>query len=659
MKKIMLLLVLAVGCFLNSTAQDEFIIVKHLSHYRPDGFQLSIWGSDITIHWEEVGFPQNKGIVTNINSPNGYYSFNIDKPISTTDGFPKYILKISGGLTRYAGGALEIKQWGNIAWSTMASAFTHSAKLQITATDVPDLSRVTDMSSMFANCTELIGHPSMNNWNTATVTNMREVFSYCRAFNTDIGSWNTVNVTNMHGMFSNADAFNQPIGSWNTGKVTDMGLMFYLVDAFDQDIGNWNTSKVTNFGGMLDGASTFNQSLANWDISSMIYGGAIIRGTAVDCGNYDRTIAGWLKTAPKRSMNMQVSGLKYSSPCGVYAREILSKPIAHGGEYGWSFAGDTYDPSCAAENTFCASMPEALVEQWGGNPVSGNISKKVWISAVQPAAYVGRHYEITPVNNPQAATGRVTLFFTNQEFKDFNAQTPAPAALLPDANDPATTEARKANLLVEKRSGTSSDGSGLPETYTGTVQNINPEDANIVWNTDANRWEVTFAVTGFSGFFVKTQATALPVNFGPVEAFFRNGQLFVNWSTLTETNNHHFDIEISADGKTFKKTGSLLSKATGGNASTPLNYSFSLSQPEAIALAGLSLLLLAGSLLYGLNKKWRCIPVAAIMALTALIACSKNEAPVGNQAAKAFIRISQVDIDGKKSYSKTVQVEQR
>jgi hypothetical protein len=57
----------------------------------------------------------------------------------------------------------------------------------------------------------------------------------------------------------------------------------------------------------------------------------------------------------------------------------------------------------------------------------------------------------------------------------------------------------KANLRIEKRTGTSSDGTGNINTY-GTASTIDPADADIIWNATTTRWEVSFDVTGFSGF---------------------------------------------------------------------------------------------------------------------------------------------------------------
>jgi Mycoplasma protein of unknown function, DUF285/Bacterial Ig-like domain (group 3) len=132
------------------------------------------------------------------------------------------------------------------------------------------------------------------------------------------------------------------------------------------------------------------------------------------------------------------------------------------------------------------------------NAISGNTTAKVWIETTQSTQFVKRHYEITPVANATTATGKVTLYFTQQEFTDFNAVN---VSKLPTG---PTDAAGIGNLIIEKLPGSSSNGTGLPNTYTGTPVTINPADADIVWNAGASRWEVSFDITGFGGFFVKS-----------------------------------------------------------------------------------------------------------------------------------------------------------
>lgn len=112
----------------------------------------------------------------------------------------------------------EVSQWGNIQWQSMNGAFRFCKQLNITATDTPDLSQVTDMSYMFDNNYALTA--SLNNWDVS-------------------------NVTKMAYLFAGATHFNQPLNLWDVSKVTDMNQMFLQASNFSQDLSGWNTVNVT------------------------------------------------------------------------------------------------------------------------------------------------------------------------------------------------------------------------------------------------------------------------------------------------------------------------------------------------------------------------------------------------------------------------------
>jgi hypothetical protein len=209
----------------------------------------------------------------------------------------------------------------------------------------------------------------------------------------------------------------------------------------------------------------------------------------------------------------------------------------------------------------------------GGNTTAqGNITTRVWVESTQPGTvgnqFVKRHYEITPANNASTATGKVTLYFTQSEFDDFNAV----SALDLPAN--SSDGIGKANLLIEKRGGVSSDGSGLPNTYTGTVSTINPNDADIIWNSVLNRWEVSFEVTGFSGFFVKTQATVLPVRWLSISGkLTAANRARVNWQ-VQESNVENYILEKTTNNAQWITIANIKSKGDGIN-----SYSFTEATP--------------------------------------------------------------------------------
>ncbi len=203
----------------------------------------------------------------------------------------------------------------------------------------------------------------------------------------------------------------------------------------------------------------------------------------------------------------------------------------------------------------CKSLAE--IQSVGSKPVTGNITAKVWVDTSQPSQFVKRHFEITPDDAQAAsATARVTLYATDAEFAAFNSKSPVPQNLLPLSTDDATTRtARIANIQIEKRAGKSSDGTGEPSTYPGTATTITPSSADIVWNSTAERWEISFNVSGFSGFFIKTQSSPLPVRWVSVSASLNvENQPVIKWK-VQETNVAVYAVQKSLDARSFESIG--------------------------------------------------------------------------------------------------------
>lgn len=182
---------------------------------------------------------------------------------------------------------MKITQWGDIKWASMGYAFHGCSSLQIDTSSVPDLSRVTDMTYMFAQATSFTGKNSyINNWDTSSVMNMLGVFFLATAFNEDIGNWDTSNITNMMGVFYLATAFNKDIGNWDTSSVIHMGQMFRGARAFNQDIGNWDTSSAYAMDVMFGDAEAFYQDLSRWNVSGVRYRAGFCTGAPI-CNNPD------------------------------------------------------------------------------------------------------------------------------------------------------------------------------------------------------------------------------------------------------------------------------------------------------------------------------------------------------------------------------------
>ncbi|HHB93698.1 MAG TPA: BspA family leucine-rich repeat surface protein [Campylobacterales bacterium] len=151
---------------------------------------------------------------------------------------------------------VSIIKWGDIEWKSMDSAFFGCSNLKGEANDIPNLSKVTKLDSMF---------------NGASL------------FNQDISDWNVSTVTSMKDMFSNATAFNQNLENWDISNVTDMSGIFtgltLSLENYDSLLIGWS-SKTPQRGVTLDAGSSQYSSISEVQRTKLVnsYGWNILDG---------------------------------------------------------------------------------------------------------------------------------------------------------------------------------------------------------------------------------------------------------------------------------------------------------------------------------------------------------------------------------------------
>ena len=175
-------------------------------------------------------------------------------------------------IIRFGGGGdkdkmLDIKLWGTIVWSTFNSAFNNCDNMLVTATDIPDLSQVTSLKSMFEEATSV--NPDVSNWDTSNVTDMEALFLRAASANPNTSNWDVSNVTDMRRMFRQASSANPDTSNWNVSSVTDMSYMFESASSANPNTSNWDVSSVTDMGFMFESASSANPNTSNWDVSNV------------------------------------------------------------------------------------------------------------------------------------------------------------------------------------------------------------------------------------------------------------------------------------------------------------------------------------------------------------------------------------------------------
>lgn len=229
------------------------------------------------------------------------------------------------------------------------------------------------------------------------------------------------------------------------------------------------------------------------------------------------------------------------------------------------------------------------------------------------------------------------------------------------------TAARNANgpKSISLRSSVDNYANDIGNITYNTTLIANPTTYNISLTGFQNiTTSITFRIYGWNGVaesgtfginsFNFNGATALPVTFSNLQAAHSNGQLKIKWTTLTETNNNHFEVEVSDDGSNFTKIATISSKAINGNSGIPIQYEHTI--PLSNLALGLFPLIFA-MLSFGFKKRSYQMALLGVSIAIGifLVSCNKESISINESNNKIFIRIAQVDIDGTKTTSKIIK----
>ena len=251
-----------------------------------------------------------------------------------------YTVRISGDFTKIRLGdnpanaqkLQSIEQWGAMRWSSMEYAFAAAANMTYGATDSPDLSGVSDMSSMFNNAHSFNG--DLSDWDVSGVANMGSMFYDARSFNGDISAWDVSMVTNMDHIFRGAAAFNGDISAWDVSRVTDMSYMFHLASSFNGDISAWDVSRVTDMHYMFRDASSFNGDISAWDVSRVLNMYNMFR----DASSFNGDISAWDVSMVTNMRHMFTGADSYTGNLGPWYITLDRTLIHEDGAYAANIA---------------------------------------------------------------------------------------------------------------------------------------------------------------------------------------------------------------------------------------------------------------------------------------------------------------------------------
>jgi len=344
---------------------DDFIMTYEVTNVTGLDVQYPFYGDNFTIDLGDGNTLTNDDVnITGIHhtySEPGTYTIIVTGAINRVNF-------IHGSGTNMKEKVKSIEQWGSAQWISMENAFSGLRNLTINATDVPDLSLVTNMYSMFRGC-RLLNSP-LNNWDVSNVTNMVRLFREATNFNQPLDNWNVSNVTNMDEMFARASSFNQninswdvsnvnsmidmfgcfpednssfnqPLNNWDVSNVTDMYWMFRNAYAFNQPLDNWDVSNVTEFGYMFNNATSYNQNINSWNTINAIS----MRGMFHGASSFNEPLNDWNMTNNSNIENMFKDAVSFNQPLNNWdtSSVIYMKGIFHNASTfnqdisGWNF----------------------------------------------------------------------------------------------------------------------------------------------------------------------------------------------------------------------------------------------------------------------------------------------------------------------------------
>ena len=194
-----------------------------------------------------------------ITFSNGTGIYTLEVTPKATNGFNRINFNNSGDKLKITG----ITSWGNIAWSSFERAFFGCSNIDVTATNAPNLSSVSNMFVMFFNCTSLT-NLDVTNWNVSNLINMSLVFRNCSSLTSlNVTNWNVSSVTNMSELFKDCSSLTSlNVTNWDVSSVTNMSEIFLNSSSLNPNASSWNVSNLSNMNRMFEATAL---SIANLD----------------------------------------------------------------------------------------------------------------------------------------------------------------------------------------------------------------------------------------------------------------------------------------------------------------------------------------------------------------------------------------------------------
>ena len=241
--------------------------------------------------------------------------YNLEVKSKEVNGFNR--IRFNGGGDKLK--ITDIKQWGEVAWSSFERAFYGCENMLVTATDVPNLSSVTNMDFMFYEAS--LANPDTSNWDVSNVTVMSAMFRDASIANPNTSNWDLSNVTTIERMF-NSTISNPDTSNWDLSSVTNMDRTFQDAPLANPDTSNWDVSSVTNMERTFRKASSANPDVSNWDVSNVVNMSFMFEFSNLSVENLTLIYENWSQLNLQQNVAFSAGTTKYNSS-GQAGRDIL------------------------------------------------------------------------------------------------------------------------------------------------------------------------------------------------------------------------------------------------------------------------------------------------------------------------------------------------
>ena len=284
------------------------------------------------------GYYNNKTTSITLAIPVGTEIYkNVQTAVFPTDWKTKVKTATSSSITADNITAIKFEKTAPSGYTTKVGTITGAGKsidIYSSTSKSTDIAFVSSYTIEPASCSNLFSslHAlttiSFNNFDTRFITDMSSMFSNCSITNLNLSSFDTGKVTNMHAMFIGCLPLTSlNVTNFNTSNVTNMSFMFDGCSSLTSlNVTNFNTSNVTNMCYMFEDCSSLTSlNLSNFNTSNVTNMSSMFSNcsnlTSLDLSNFDTTSVTdmrWMfANAHITSDNLNLSNFEIKSGCNV------------------------------------------------------------------------------------------------------------------------------------------------------------------------------------------------------------------------------------------------------------------------------------------------------------------------------------------------------